>query len=61
MKLNANSDGNKYAYRSYYMNQNDIMMLQFLKEYYGLNASAVVRKLLSEAYTVCKLMTPKDK
>lgn len=55
-----NRDGTRYGYRSFYMNENDLKMMRFLSEFYGINPSAVIRKLLSEAYTVCKLMNPKD-
>ncbi len=60
LKINTTKDGNKYGYRSYYMNAEDIAMLKFLTQFYGINPSALVRKLITEAYTICKLLPPKE-
>lgn len=39
-------------YKSFYVTKSDIKMLEFLQKKYGCNQSAVIRRLLIEAYAL---------
>lgn len=44
----------KYPHKSFYLTPDDQEMLTYLTRVYGLNASAVMRKLMNEAYAILR-------
>lgn len=43
-----------YPHKSFYMTPDDQNMLKYLSQVYGLNPSAVMRKLMNEAYAILR-------
>lgn len=46
----------KYKYKSFYLTPNDVEMLKYLGEVYGCNHSMLIRKLITEAYSIIKFV-----
>jgi hypothetical protein len=44
----------QYPHKSFYMTPEDKKMLDCLSKAYGMNPSAVIRKLVTEAYAIYK-------
>lgn len=47
-------DKTRFKHKSFYMTPSDSEMLEYLALHWGLNESAVIRRCLTEAYTVKK-------
>lgn len=47
-------DKSRFTHKSFYMTPSDSEMLDYLVSQWGLNESAVIRRCLTEAYTVKK-------
>lgn len=48
-----------WPHQSFYMTPSDKEMLDFLSNYYGINRSALIRRLLTEAYSILKYVEQK--
>lgn len=54
-----NSKPKEFPHKSFYLTPSDKEMLDYLVKVYGLNASAVMRRLITEAYTIVKYVEQK--
>ena len=52
--MSKNSKPKLYPHKSFYLTPSDQEMLEYLSKVYGLNSSAVIRRLVTEAYSIIK-------
>jgi hypothetical protein len=51
--------GKTYEYKSFFVTKSDKEMLQYLSKVYGLNESAVIRRLITEAFSILRYVEQK--